>query len=125
MARRHFTQPVLSLLHTSRTLRIRAGSGKHRMIGIWMVVVENRLFVRSWTVEPDGWFHTFRREGRGSIAVGRRNIAVRAVHIKSDRLKNAVSRAYADKYKSPGSRPYVRGFRTAKRKNATLELIPA
>ena len=120
----HFTEPVLARLRTTKTLRIRAGRGSHRLIGIWMVVVENRLFVRSWTVEPDGWFHTFRREGRGLIEIGNRRMAVRVVHTRSSRLKDAVSRAYAQKYKTPGSRQYVRGFRTTQRKNATLEVIP-
>ena len=39
-------------------LRIRAGA-EHRFIGIWAVVVDGRVFVRSWSLKPQGWYRTF------------------------------------------------------------------
>jgi hypothetical protein len=44
--------------------------GTHRFIGIWFVVVEERVFVRSWSVKPDGWYRAFLSESRGVIKVG-------------------------------------------------------
>jgi hypothetical protein len=121
-----FTGPTLQAIHESKILGIRAGSGKHRIIGIWAVVVERRVFVRSWGVEEGGWYRTFLEEPRGVIQVGRRTIRVRAVPTKPERLKAAVSRAYREKYNTPGSLKFVTGFeRSKRRRDATMELVPA
>jgi len=37
---------------------------------------------------------------------------------------DAVEVAYAKKYPTPGSRRFVRGFRTKRRREATIELLP-
>ena len=42
-----FPAVLLSRLQHDKGLRIRAGSGDHRFIGIWVVVVKDRVFVRS------------------------------------------------------------------------------
>ena len=42
--------------------RIRAGNRMHRFIGIWVVVVDDRVFVRSWSLKPQGWYRTFLAE---------------------------------------------------------------
>lgn len=49
--RRRFSDEVLSVLRESKGLRIRAGIRPHRFIGIWLVMVKDRIFVRSWSVE--------------------------------------------------------------------------
>ena len=47
MARR-FSTSILAALDKSKILGIRAGDrSDHRFIGIWVVVVEDRVFVRS------------------------------------------------------------------------------
>lgn len=121
---RRFPDDVVSALGGGRILGIRAGTAPHRFIGIWMVVVERRLFVRSWSIKPRSWYRTFLEERRGTIQVGGREIAVRAVHTRSERLKKLVDEAYAAKYDTPGSLQYVRGFRQKKRRDTTMELMP-
>jgi hypothetical protein len=98
-----FPANVLAQIRDGNILGIKAGTGPHRIIGIWAVVVENRVFVRSWSLKPRSWYRTFLEEPRGVIAVGRRRIPVRAVQTRSERLKDAVSRAYLEKYTTPGS----------------------
>jgi hypothetical protein len=119
-----FSDDVLAHLRKGKTLRIRAGSSAHRFIGIWVVVVEDRVFVRSWSVKPAGWYRTFLKKRRGAIQAGDREIAVRAVHTKSKRLKDAIDRAYLAKYSSPGELKYVRDLCSAKSRVATIELVP-
>jgi hypothetical protein len=59
------------------------------------------------------------------IQVGTREIRVRARPTKSERLKAAVSRAYREKYNTPGSIKFVQGFERAKsRRDTTTELLP-
>src|SRR5438034_10217497 len=97
-AERRFASKTLDAVHNEKMLRIRAGTEAHRFIGIWAVVVDRRVFVRSWSVGARGWYRTFLEESRGAIEVSGREIPVRAWFTRSERLKNAVARAYPDKY---------------------------
>jgi hypothetical protein len=89
-----------------------------------MVVVDGRVFARSWTIKAEGWFNTFVKDPLGSIQVGDRTVRVRAVRVRSARMLDAVEKAYAAKYTTPASKTYVRGFRTARRRAATVEFVP-
>lgn len=122
--RRRFDENTLSAIAASKILGIRAGMNEHRVIGIWVVVVERRVFVRSWTLKPGGWYRTFLVEPRGILRIADRDIPIRAIQTRSERLKAAVDRAYAEKYNTPGSLKYVRGFKRPTRRNTTTELVP-
>jgi hypothetical protein len=62
IAKRRFSTATLATLRESKGLRIRAGNRMHRFIGIWVVVVDDRVFVRSWSLKPQGWYRTFLAE---------------------------------------------------------------
>jgi hypothetical protein len=120
-----FSASIVAAIDASKILGIRAGArSDHRFIGVWVVVVEGRVFARSWTLKPTGWYHTFLDDPLGTIQVGERKIAVRAVPARGERIRDAVEAAYAKKYSTPASRKYVRGFRTARRREATMEFVP-
>jgi hypothetical protein len=122
---RRFPRSILAAVDESKILGVRAGArSDHRFIGIWAVVVEGRVFARSWTLKADGWYRTFLDDPAGAIQVGERQVRIRAVPVRSDRVLDAVEEAYARKYSTPGSRKYVRGFRTARRRQTTLEFTP-
>jgi hypothetical protein len=119
------SRPIVKAIDDSKILGVRAGArSDHRFTGVWPVVVEGRVFVRSWTLKPDGWYRTFLDDPRGSISIGDREVRVRAVRVRSERLRDAVEAAYAIKYPTPGSRKYVVGFRTKRRREATVEFVP-
>ncbi len=122
--KRYFPNKILAAIRDGKILGIRAGTELHRFIGIWAVVVEGRVFVRSWSLKPRSWYRTFLEEPRGTIVVGDREIAVRAVRTRSERLKDAVSRAYLEKYNTPGSIKYARDLGRAKSRATTTELVP-
>jgi len=123
-AKRVFPKDVVAAIRDGKILGIRAGTKPHRIIGIWAVVVENRVFARSWGIKPRSWYRTFLEEPHGVIEVDGREIPVRAVFTRSERLKTAVDRAYREKYKTPWSLHYVRGFARKKRRDTTTELVP-
>ena len=54
-----FPARILGQLCDGKSLRIRAGAGAHRFIGIWVVMVKDPLFVRSWSAKPEGWYSVF------------------------------------------------------------------
>jgi hypothetical protein len=118
-----FSKKTVAAIRDGKILGIRAGMKPHRIIGIWAVVVENRVFVRSYTMKPRSWYRTFLEEPRGIIEVEGREIPVRAVFTRSERLKDAVDRAYADKFPTPGSAHFVKGFAEKKRRDTTTELV--
>jgi hypothetical protein len=125
MATRRFSDDVLETLRDGKSLRIRAGNGTHRFIGIWMVVVDGRVFVRSWSFKPQGWYRTFLEDSRGCVQVAGHEIRVRAVRTRSEQLKNAVDRAYLKKYNTGGMAKYAKDLVGAKSRDATIELVPA
>src|SRR5690242_15858492 len=123
-AKPRFPDELLATLRDSKILRLRAGSGEHRFIGIWLVVVNDRVFIRSWSMKPDGWYRTFLKEPHGAIQVGDREIPVRAAFIKSERIRDAVDHAYLDKYNTPGSLKYAKDLGRKKSRDTTTELVP-
>lgn len=123
--RRSFSRPILAAVAGNKILRVRAGAtSDHRFTGIWAVVVDGRVFVRSWTLKPGGWYRTFLEDPLGTIRLGEREVRVRAVRARGSRICHAVERAYAEKYSTPASAEYVRGFRSPRRREATMELVP-
>jgi hypothetical protein len=120
-----FSNAVLETIRERRILGIRAGSDStHRVIGIWAVVVEGRLFVRSWSLKSRSWWRTFLEDPYGVIVVGTKEIPVRAIQTRSERLKDLVSAAYKEKYNKPGDVQYVKDMSRKKSRNTTTELVP-
>lgn len=111
--------------HSSLIVGVRAGAaGNHRFIGIWTVVVAGRIFARSWDRRTGGWYDRLRHDPLGAIRVGSLTRLMRARPVGAARLLDAVDAAYAKKYHTPGFQHYVRGFRTARRRAATVEFLP-
>jgi hypothetical protein len=119
-----FPRRVVSAIRSDQILAIRAGTEPHRFIGIWAVVVEGRVFVRSYSLKPRSWWRTFQEEPCGIIEVNGKQIKVRPVFTRSERLKKLVDRAYAEKFPTPGSRVFVEGFKKKERRDTTTELVP-
>jgi hypothetical protein len=111
-AAERFPSHLLAQLHKGKTLRIRAGTGDHR------------VFVRSWSIKADGWYHTFLTEPHGAIHVGDRGIPVVAVRIADKRILDAIDHAYLEKYNTPGAIKYARDLGSPQSRAATLELRP-
>ncbi|HMD37268.1 MAG TPA: DUF2255 family protein [Vicinamibacterales bacterium] len=102
---------------------IRAGLRPHRFLGLWAVTIGDRVFVRTWNDKPTGWFRAFAKDRRGVFQVpSGREIPIRVRRAGGERLLDAIDAAYAAKYNTPGSKKYVRGFATARRRVKTLEL---
>jgi hypothetical protein len=121
---RRFSESDLEELLKAKILGVRAGT-EHRHTGVWVVVVEGRAFVRSWNNKPTGWNCAFQAGRCGSIQLAGREIAIRARPTRGERLRNAVTRAYAEKYTTKASKKWVRGFAVPRRALTTLELLPA
>ena len=100
------------------------GNATHRVIGIWAVVVEKRIFVRSWSMKPRSWWRTFLEDPHGLMTVGKKEFSIRAVQTRSEQLKDLVSEAYKEQYNTPGSVQYVKEMSRKKSRDTTTELVP-
>src|SRR5436190_22520671 len=121
---KRFPKQIVGAIRNAKSLGIRAGNKPHRIIGIWAVVVEGRVFVRSYSLKERSWYRTFLEDPRGIIEVNGKQIKVRPVFTRSERLKKLVDRAYAEKSPTPGSRVFVKGFKKKERRDTTTELVP-
>ena len=120
-----FDPRTLAAIDKAKIVGIKAGRGEHRFIGIWAVVVEGRVFMRSWSLKERSWWRTFLDDPHGEIFVGgrKRGIKVRAVQVKSETLKEKVSAVYREKYNTPGSVQYVKDMSRSPSKDTTTELV--
>ena len=120
---RRFSKATREALAAAPILGVRAGT-EHRYTGVWVVVIAGRAFVRSWNDKPTGWYRAFLAEPLGSIQLAGREIAVRGRQLRGERLRDAVTRAYAGKYDTKASEKWVHGFAEPRRAATTLELLP-
>jgi len=121
---KHFPDDVLATIHKEKILGIRAGrDSPHRVIGIWVVVVDGRVFVRSWSMKTRSWWRTLVEDPHGIMIVGTKEFPIRAIQTRSERLKDLVSAAYKEKYNTPGSVQYVKEMSRKKSRETTTELV--
>jgi hypothetical protein len=123
-AAQRFPKATLEELAGAKILGVRAGA-EHRYTGVWVVVVEGRAFVRSWNDKPTGWYRAFVAEPVGSIQLAGREIPVRAILTRSERLRDAVTAAFGEKYDTKASEKWVTGFAEPHRAATTVEFVPA
>lgn len=118
-----FTDAVVDAVRKAKILGVRAGD-EHRYTGVWVVVVEGRVFVRSWNDKPTGWFRAFKKQPSGMIQIGELEIPVRSKPVRSSRIRDAVTVAFGEKYNTKASRKWVDGFAEPARALITLEFVP-
>jgi hypothetical protein len=122
-ATRRFAGPTLEELAKAKIVGLRAGT-EHRYTGVWVVVVTGRVFVRSWNDKPTGWYRAFQAQPLGSMQLAGQGIAIRTRRLRGERLRDAVTRAYARKYDTKASEKWVRGFAEPHRAATSLEILP-
>ena len=118
-----FDAAIVEAASNAKILGVRSGT-EHRYIGVWLVVVDDRIFVRSWNDKPTGWFRAFKKEPSGTIQIGKLEIPVRGKPVRSARTRDAVTAAIAEKYNTKGSQKWVEGFKERERVRTTMEFLP-
>ena len=114
---------IVEAARNAKIMGVRAGT-EHRYTGVWVVVVDDRIFARSWSDKPTGWFRAFRKQPSGTIQLDDLEIPIRGKLVRSPRLRDAVTVAFAEKYNTKGSRKWVEGFKEPERVLTTLEFVP-
>ena len=118
-----FDDAIVEAALNAKIAGVRAGTN-HRYTGVWIVVVDDRLFVRSWNDNPTGWFRAFRNQPTGMLRLATLEIPVRGKPVRSSRIRDAVSKAFGEKYSTKASEKWVKGFAEPERLLNTLEFVP-
>ena len=117
-----FSARIVEALRKAKIIGVRSGS-EHRYTGVWVVVAGDRVFARSWSDKPTGWFRAFKKEPIGTIQVEKIEIPVLAKQVRSARILDSVTEAFAEKYNTKASRKWVNGFAEPERKVNTIEFL--
>jgi hypothetical protein len=124
MTNTRFPRALIEEIRGALFVKIRAGAAPHRFINIWAVVVDDRVFVRSWSIKPRSWYRTFLKEPQGALLVGDREIPIRARPATGERIRDAIDRAYLEKYHTKGWLKYAKDLGRPKSRETTTELVP-
>jgi len=87
---------------------------------IWVVVVDDEIFVRTWQRRDTGWYGRAVRSGRARIRVSVDCVDVN-VTATGDSNAAVIDEAYRTKYGEAGARSMV----TAEAAASTLRLVPS
>lgn len=104
---------------------IKAGTERDSFLEIWMVVVDNRIFARSWGFAERSWYHTFLHNSYGSIQCGDQIFNIKAeVPVFEEELTERINMAYLAKYSATEhNRKYAEGIVQPDHIEKTMEFI--
>ena len=117
-----FDAATLEELRGTQEVRIGVGDRPDRGVVIWIVVLADEVFIRSYQGPKARWYRSAIAEGHATLEVDHRLIPARAVPVTDAATIAAVSDAYLAKY--AGS-PYAKAMVQAEVLPTTLRLEPA
>ena len=115
----------LDCIAASPITGIRAGTGREKFTGIWMVVVDGRVFGRSYYGAARSWYTKLVETGTGDLRCGIMIVPVRAARPKDlKKLATAINQAYENKYLVKSfNKKWVDGLKEPERAERTMEFI--
>ena len=116
-------QNALDFIKSNNLIGIKAGHDRETFLEIWMVVVDNRIFARSWGFAERSWYHYFLKDASGEIKCGNDIFQIEAAVSEGDDELNAkISEAYLKKYSnSEHNLKYAKGIVREAHVNKTME----
>lgn len=115
---------ALYYIKTNTIIGIKAGQKRSEFLEIWMVVVQDRVFARSWGLAERSWYNTFLENPDGEIQCGETIYPIKAL-IPQDinDLTEEINEAYLTKYNTGHNIPYSQGIIREKHIAKTMEFI--
>ncbi|REC63665.1 DUF2255 domain-containing protein [Chryseobacterium pennae] len=115
---------ALDYIKTNNLIGIKAGSERPDFLEIWMVVVQNRIFARSWGLAERSWYNTFLKSSVGQIKCDDEIYTIKAIVSEDiEQLTDKINRAYLTKYNFGRNRKYAMGIIEEKHIERTMEFI--
>lgn len=118
----NFDSATLDCIRSNNLIGIKAGTQRETFLDIWMVIVDNRVFARSWGFGEKSWYNTFIIEPAGQLRCGEMIVNITAHLPENDPELNArISQAYLDKYDSGENSVYAQGITRPEHVAKTME----
>ncbi|GGF01649.1 hypothetical protein GCM10010984_18820 [Chishuiella changwenlii] len=120
MTKQEFKESIDSEILTG----IKAGTDDHRFLDIWMVIVDDRIFARSWGIAERSWYNTFLNNENGKIKSGDKVFNIKA-KIPEDlyELEEPINNAYMKTYDFGTNAFFAKGLAGKKHVEKTMEFI--
>lgn len=115
---------ALDYIKENNLIGIKAGTQRPSFLEIWMVVVENRIFARSWGLAEKSWYNTFLENSEGQIQCGSTIYKIEAlVPDDLNQITDEINKAYLKKYNFGDNSKYAIGIIEEKHIGKTMEFI--
>jgi hypothetical protein len=121
---KQFEEPLLNQLNSREEIDIetQSATGRTHRTTIWVVVVDNNVYIRSVRGRSGRWYREITANPQGAIYVDGRRLAVRAIPVTDPATIARVSNAYLQKYRHS---PFVNSMVREEILPTTLRLEPA
>jgi hypothetical protein len=115
---------AIEYINNNTLIGIKAGLERPDFLNIWMVVVDKRIFARSWGFAEKSWYNTFLENPFGQIKCGDRVFSIQAVVPKDkEAITEKINLAYLAKYNTGQNIEYAKGIIEQKHIDKTMEFI--
>jgi hypothetical protein len=121
---KQFEEPLLNQLNSREEIEIetQSATGRTHRTTIWVVVVDNNVYVRSVRGRSGRWYREITANPQGAIYGDGRSLSVRAIPVTDPATIARVSNAYLQKYRHS---PFVNSMVREETLPTTLRLEPA
>lgn len=121
-----FSKAFLKCINETQITSVRVGKGRDKFTGIWMVIVKDRIFGRSYYGAERSWFTALLNGDNGEIKCGKEIIPIRGVKPADlDAINKAINKAYEKKYLIKAfNKKWTDGLAEPERVARTMEFIP-
>ncbi|HET6227026.1 MAG TPA: DUF2255 family protein [Bacteroidia bacterium] len=117
----------MNYIRNNNLIGIKAGKERDTFLEIWMVVVDDRIFARSWGMAEKSWYNTLKENSQGFLKCGNKIFEMKAIiPVQSAALTEKINKAYLDKYDSGENSFYAKGIIKQEHvaKTMEFELLP-
>jgi hypothetical protein len=115
---------AIEYINNNNLIGLKAGKERSSFLEIWMVVVNNRIFARSWGFAEKSWYHTFMSGPLGQIKCGDNIFEIKASIPKDlDIFTPLINLAYLEKYNFGANAEYAIGIIEQKHIDKTMEFV--
>jgi hypothetical protein len=121
-----FSKAFLKCINETQITSVRAGKGREKFTGIWMVVVKDRIFGRSYKLSEKSWYTALLNGDTGDIKCGKEILPVKGLKPADiNAITKAINKAYEKKYLVKAyNKIWVDGLREPERIARTMEFVP-
>jgi hypothetical protein len=115
---------ALDFIKNNSLIGLKAGQERPVFLEIWMVVVDDRIFARSWGLATKSWYNTFLVQPSGQIKCGSHIFNISAcIPPDNAAMTPSINAAYLNKYNSAHNIKYAQGIIEEQHVNRTMEFI--